>query len=253
MLARPLSVITIANNYRIRSWRRLSISLQNNGQQTERLDRQLREQLETASAHIKLSDDRASSIQQIVKDEVAKIKIPPTIDFSTELMHHKGVIQQWIDGTVKASKPDPVAIREYELEKTLQSKLGAEVQRLEGEYFALVAQIKALSADLDRINIDLATTSQTPGPVVVSPSPSGFNLGWSFSVVAIMIFTLGFLFEKLTTLLHHVRIPDPVDKPPANAPCRAAAGAKSTESNTSEVESPGSSSKRRNKRKSKVK
>ncbi|KAL6075614.1 Secreted beta-glucosidase sun1 [Balamuthia mandrillaris] len=133
--------------------------VENNGQLTERLDEQLREQLETAIAHIKLSDDRAqgsvdiADIQQIVKDEVAKIKVTPAIDFSAELEHHKEVIQQWIDGTVKGSKPDLATIRD-ELEKALQSKLGAEVQRLEDEYVALVAQIKALSADHDRVDVD---------------------------------------------------------------------------------------------------
>ncbi|KAL6054331.1 hypothetical protein QOT17_017431 [Balamuthia mandrillaris] len=75
------------------------------------------------------------------------------------------------------------------------------------------------------------------------------NLGWSFSVAAILAFTSGFLVGKLTTLLHYVRIPVPDGG--KLAPCRDGLSTKTTESNA-QVGSPGSSSKSRNKKRSKA-
>ncbi|KAL6061620.1 hypothetical protein QOT17_012794 [Balamuthia mandrillaris] len=70
------------------------------------------------------------------------------------------------------------------------------------------------------------------------------NLGWSLSVAATLAFTCGFLLGKLTTLLRYARIPVPDGKP--------ALAAKTSESNNAQVGSPGSSSKSRNKKRSKA-
>ncbi|KAL6054634.1 Protein disulfide-isomerase A6 [Balamuthia mandrillaris] len=115
-----------------------------------------------------------------------------------------------------------------------------------------IATMRPMPSELQKkFNNYLATTTQTLLPFAKWIQR---NLGWSFSVIAILAFTFGFQFGRLTAPIHFVRIPVPEGKQPGAAVRKDAPAAKTTEPNNKpEVGSPGSSSsKRRNKKNSKA-